>query len=237
MILGVLEAHAGLQNLPVDAVLGLQEVHVAGGAHRLMEGVAQLEDGAIKVPQLLLALGQFLIQQEAVVGQGLDLQIIVEGGQLHQLAPGAARHHGVKQLTCHAGRAKNEVFTGGGQFGHGDDGTAVEIFQMGVGNQLVQSDQTGPVFHQNHQVIALLLFVGTGAGTQLTQGPVDFGNLGDATLLLQHRDEPQEDLGQHLGIVGGPVMVEFEAQCVGDDVQLVLVQLRHEGPGDLHRVD
>ena len=63
------------------------EVDVAGGADRLAQLLSQPDDGAVKLPQLLLRLDVAVSQHEGVVAQGLDLQIVVERGLPPLLLP------------------------------------------------------------------------------------------------------------------------------------------------------
>ena len=60
-------------------ILRVQEVDVTGGDHRLAQLLAQANDGTVVLPQLLDIPGQALGQHEHIVGQGLNLQEIVEG--------------------------------------------------------------------------------------------------------------------------------------------------------------
>ena len=50
----VVKALGGQQDVAVHLVLRVQKVDVAGGAHRLAQLLPQADDGAVKVPQLLL---------------------------------------------------------------------------------------------------------------------------------------------------------------------------------------
>ena len=71
--------------MAVDLVLRVQEMDVAGGAHRLVQRLAQGYDGAVEVLQLLLALHHTLAQHEGIVAQRLNLQEIVPGGNALKL--------------------------------------------------------------------------------------------------------------------------------------------------------
>ena len=59
--------------MPVNFVLGVEEVHVAGCDHGLSELVAQLYNRAVEASKLLLIFGHALLQHEAVVADGLNL--------------------------------------------------------------------------------------------------------------------------------------------------------------------
>ena len=61
------------QDVPVNFVLGVEEVHVAGCDHGLSELVAQLYNRAVEASKLLLIFGHALLQHEAVVADGLNL--------------------------------------------------------------------------------------------------------------------------------------------------------------------
>ena len=76
----VLKALGGKQQAAIDLILGVLEVDVAGGHHGLLKLRAQPHHRAVKLPELLLALGKPLGEHKGVVAQGLDLQKVVERG-------------------------------------------------------------------------------------------------------------------------------------------------------------
>ena len=79
--------------MAVDLVLRVQEVDVAGGAHRLAQLLPQGHDGPVEVPQLLLCADHPLAEHEHIVAQGLDLQIVIPGGNALELLPVLVRRH------------------------------------------------------------------------------------------------------------------------------------------------
>ena len=95
----ILKALGGQQDMPVDLVLRVQEVDVPGGAHRLAHLLPQADDGAVEVPQLLLTFHDSLAEHEHIVAQGLDLQVVVPGGDAFELIPVLSVHHRLEQLS------------------------------------------------------------------------------------------------------------------------------------------
>ena len=107
----VLKALRGQQDAAIDLVLRVQEVDVSRRADRLSQLLAQPDNGAVELAQLLVALRDTLGQHEAVVAQGLDLKEIVERRNAFELRVALVGHNGLEQLACLAGRADNETLT------------------------------------------------------------------------------------------------------------------------------
>ena len=84
---------------------------VSRRADGLSQLLAQPDDGAVELAQLLVALRDALGQHEAVVAQGLDLKEIVERSDAFELRVALVGHNGLEQLACLAGRADNETLT------------------------------------------------------------------------------------------------------------------------------
>ena len=107
----VLKALRGQQDAAIDLVLRVQEVDVSRRADGLSQLLAQPDNGAVELAQLLVALRDTLGQHEAVVAQGLDLKEIVERRNALELRVALVGHNGLEQLACLAGRADNETLT------------------------------------------------------------------------------------------------------------------------------
>ena len=224
---GVREFLAGQQDMAVHLVLRLLKMHVACGAHRLAQLLAQPDDGAVELPQLLLRLHVAVAQHEHVVADGLYLQIVVERRDALQLRPVLVVGHGPEQLARLAGRADDEPLPVGRQLRLGDGGHALEVFQIGRRDQLVQMLQPQLVLGQNDDVLGE---PGLAApGPQLQHLAVDLLQAVDAQLPLHLLKKRDEHIAHHGRVVGGPVVVEGgQIQMLRHDVQLVLAQLRQQ---------
>ena len=219
----VLKALGGQENVAVHLVLRVQEVDVPGGAHRLAQLLPQPDHGPVEVTKLLLRLHHALAEHEHVVADGLDLQVIVPGGDPLQLLPALALHHRLEQLAGLAGRADDESLPVFVDEGLGHDGVPLEMLQIGQGDQLVQVAQPRLVLGQDDQMLGLPL------------GLAPLAELGHIAVDLPQVMEPQflhhpEEVGQHIGhrgrVVAGPVVVEGgQLQPLGNDIQLVLAQV------------
>ena len=77
-LVGVRELFGRQQNVPVHLVLRLPEMDIAGGADRLVQFLSQPDDGAVELPQILLAPGVAVAEHEGVVAQGLNFQIVIK---------------------------------------------------------------------------------------------------------------------------------------------------------------
>ena len=82
LVVGILKAVASLQYGAVDRILRLGKVHVAGSNDRLVQILAQLDDGAVEFLDPLLAVHLAIPHHIGVVAQRLDLKDIVIGGDL-----------------------------------------------------------------------------------------------------------------------------------------------------------
>ena len=103
LVVGILKAVARLQYSAVDRILRLGKVHVAGGNNRLVQILAQLDDGTVELLDPLLAVHLAVPHHIGIVAQRLDLQNIVVGGDFFQLLVAGAVHDGTVQLACFTG--------------------------------------------------------------------------------------------------------------------------------------
>ena len=124
--------------MAVGLVLRLLEVDVAGGADGLVQLLAQADDGAVELPQLLLRLDHTLAQHEGIVAQRLNLQEIVPGGNALKLRKVFPLYNCLKQLSSLAGRADNESLPVLVDQALGHDGVAFEVVQVRGRDELVE---------------------------------------------------------------------------------------------------
>ena len=73
------------KNMAENFVLRIQEVNISRCDDHFAQAFPQADYGPVKAAQLFIVLGHALCQHKAVVGQGLDLQKVVEGGDALQL--------------------------------------------------------------------------------------------------------------------------------------------------------
>ena len=117
--------------MAVDLILRLLKMHIAGGDDPLAQLLAKPDDGAIEVAQLLLAPGRTLAQHEAIVADGLDLEIIVEGRDALELLPVLVIRDRTEQLACLAGRADDKPLAVRDQLAFRNDRHTLEILEVG----------------------------------------------------------------------------------------------------------
>ena len=231
----VLKALGGQKDVAVDLVLRVQEVDVTGGAHRLAQLLPQGHDGPVEVPQLLLCADHPLAEHEHIVAQGLDLQIIVPGGDALELLPVLAVRHRPEELARLAGGAQDQPLPVLVDDAFEHDGVTLEVVQMSQGDELVQVTQTGLVPRQHDQVLGLAL--GLSSLAQVDHGPVDLPQVAQAHL-LQHLKERGQHVAHRGRVVAGPVVIEGgQVQVLRHDVQLVLAQVRQQVLGQDQAVD
>ena len=104
---------------------------------------------------------------------------------------------------------------------------------MGPGDQLVEVFKPLLIFRQDDQMEGRNLL-----GVHTGQQRVDAVHGFDAAALLHFLDHAGKNLGQHPGIVTGPVMVEgWQLEVIGHGVQLVIFEARIQRPADGNSVD
>ena len=141
LIVAVVKALTGLNDRPVNGVVGVEEMHVSRSDYRQPQFLAQLDDGAVQIPQTLIILDLSFTHQESVIADGLNLQIIIEAGDLLQLFPAFSGKHGTEEFAGFAGAAENQPFPVLFNDRSGHMGLPAEVLQMTDGNETVQ------VFH------------------------------------------------------------------------------------------
>ena len=217
---------AGQQDMTVHLVLRLLKMHVAGGADGLAQLLAQADDGAVEILQLLHRLHVAVAQHEHVVAHRLYLQIVVKAGDALQLRPLPVIRHRPEQLARLAGRADDKPLPVSRQLRLGDGGHPVEVLQVGGGDELVQVLQAQLVLRQNDDVLGETVGLGA-SGPQLRHFVVDLLDAVDVQLVPHLLEERHQHIGHHARVVAGAVVVEGgQVEIVRHDVQLVLVQLR-----------
>ena len=144
---------AGLQDLAVHVVLGVEKVGITGGHHGLAVLLTQSNHFAVEVTKLLLVLELPFLNEEAVVADGLDLQVVVELDDLGNIRVGAVVDDGPHQFSRLAGRAYDETLAVLFQHGFGNTRKTLEIIQIAFGNQLVKILQSRLILDQNDLVV------------------------------------------------------------------------------------
>ena len=133
----VIKALGVQKDMPKYFILRVEKVNVTGGNHHLPQRLAQPDDGSVVFFELLHVLGHALGQHEHIVRQGLDLQIVVEGGDALQLILALSVQHGLEQLACLTGRADDQALPQLHKLRFGNSGHTLKVFQVGIGNQVV----------------------------------------------------------------------------------------------------
>ena len=117
--------------MAVDLILRLLKMHVAGGDDPLAQLLAEPDNGAVEVAQLLLAPDRALAQHEAIIADGLDLEIIVERRDALELLPILVIRDRAEQLARLAGRADDKPFAVRDQLALRNDRHTLEILEVG----------------------------------------------------------------------------------------------------------
>ena len=138
LVIGVLEALPCLQYLTEYPVLLVHEVDVAGGNHRLVQLLAELDNAHVQLAQSLVVRNHALAHQELVIRDRLYFEIVVYRRYALYLFLRLSVEYRAEKLTRFAGAADYKSLAVFLQFGQRHAGLAVEVVQVGIGNQLVQ---------------------------------------------------------------------------------------------------
>ena len=111
LIVAVFKPHAGLNNGTVDGVVRIHEMDVAGGDNRDAQFFAQAHDLPVQVPERILIGHLPLADEKGIVADGLDFEVIIEGGHFLELVPGILAKHSAEQLSGFTGTAQNQPLT------------------------------------------------------------------------------------------------------------------------------
>ena len=160
--LGVVEALALHEDGAVDAVLRVEEVDVAGRDERLAELLGDLGDLEVDLDEVFIRLDSGVLVaalEEVVVVDGLDLEVVVERGNLHELLVRALLLDGADELAGLAGGADgqaapvllDDVFR--------QARLAVEVAQVRERDELIEVAQAVGVLGEHDDVVGALLQV------------------------------------------------------------------------------
>ena len=219
-----------------DFVLRVKEVHIACRHDRLSEFLAEPDNRPVEAAQFFLVLGKPLVEHEAVVADGLNLQKVIEACDTLEFCPAFVVQDCLKQFARLAGRADNQALTPLQQFGLRHNGHALEVFEIAIGNQPVEIAQADGIFGKDDDMprTAVENFA---AGAQLLHARVDLLKRVQS-LLLHHLEKAHEQIPAGDRVVGGAVMVEIrQTQCIGDNIQLILAEFRHQILCQNERID
>ena len=232
LVVAVVVAQTCLQNGAVDGVLGVEKMHVPGGDHGLVQLFAQGDDFAVEFPQVLLVAGSAGAEHEAVVADGLDLQIVVPAGDALDLLLRPVVDDGLKQLARLACAAQNQALAVLVDEVAGHAGMAVEIAQVAVGDEVVEVLHALLAGAQQNDVVALPDGIAADDGVDILEGR---GALFPGCVI-----HARKTLCRSRRVVYGPVRVlERYAQQPAYRAQLVAlllgVELAREGERIQHR--
>lgn len=154
----ILEALAGHEDFPVNLVFGIHEMSIAGGDGQFSQVIAELEDRPVDVAQAFFIGDEAFADEEAVVGERLDFQIVVERCDFLQFfIRQLLLDHRADQLAGFTSRAQDEAFAVFRQDRPGDARpAAVDIFQMGNADQFIEIADADLVLGQDDDMVRLV---------------------------------------------------------------------------------
>ncbi len=225
LIVSIFKAVTRLQYGAVDRILRLGKVHVAGGNDRLVQILAQLDDGAVEFLDPLLAVHLAIPHHIGVVAQRLDLKDIVIGGDFFQLLIAGAVHDGAVQLARFTGAGEQQAVPVLVQQAAGHTGLFEEVVDVCFTDDLVQVFQAHLVFDQNDEVI-VFLFQHLAVAAKTSVDLADLRHLFFRKVVQHHA----EDASQCSGVLAGAVrLIGGQLQMFVDGALFIVVQTRVHG--------
>ena len=225
--------HTLLKDLPVNFILFLQKMHIAGGHHRLLQFLAQPADLPVHLHQLLVGGNLSLGDQKPVVAKRLDFEIVIIGGDLPDRVRRKVLQNRPVQLPRLAGGANNQSLPVGIQGRFGNSRNPVEIIQIAHGYQFIKILQPHQILCKKNHVVGRQFF---GVGLVAHGGRNLLHRMN--ALLFQLSAHFVENQRQHPGILISSVVVKIPQTVVlGQKIQLVLFQIRVQILGKGNGID
>lgn len=200
---------------------------VSGGHHRLAQFLAQLDNGSVIIPEILIILRNAFCNHKAVVADGLDFQKIIETGDTQELVPTAVCHHCLKQFARLTGRADDNSLPPLCKLALGNTRYALIVAEVGIGDQPVEVAQSCIVLGIQDDMPGLQRCDSV-AGLHAGHCCIDLRHVGDL-LFLQHLKESLQHIAHRHGVVHRTVVVKVRrTQGVRYHVELIFVQSRQK---------
>ena len=147
-------------------------------------------------------------------------------------------HHFGKQLARLAGRAENQALSVTNQLTARHNRLFIKIFQVGIGNQLVQIFESHLIFCQNNKVIPAQIFQAAGLGFESCQQRVDVGNFGRVQFFLHFFQQLDVNSAQNCRVLTRSVVVErANLEFFRHDIQLVPFHVRKQNFAHLNGIN
>ena len=235
LVIRILKSLARHDDPPVHLVLGVQEMHIAGGTYQFVKLCTQLHYLFIDLDQVVLGLYRTLLipEHESVIAQGLYFQIIIEVHQPCDLRIRGTAKQGLIQLTRLTGGTDDKALPVLVKDALGDSGPSCIVLQVGPTHQAVQVDPPDIILGQDDHMI----------GGQLSDGGRIHGAQPIQAVQVRHRPIPEhfykgsKYLCRGSCIIHCPVMVcQGNVQRLCHCVQLKTVQVGKQQPCDGHRI-
>ena len=190
----------------VHLILRIQEMHITGGHHRLVELLSQRNNPPVDIPDILLGLDipeLLRLDHERVVPHRLNLQIIIEIHQSGDLDIRLPVQERPVQLPRLAGAAQDQPFPVLFHEALGYPWHLLKIGQMGLADQPIQVDAAQVIFRQNDGMISKQLLNKIHAVfSHIIQG----GKRCNLMLVRQHFDKFNKNVRCALRVIHRPVM-------------------------------
>ena len=214
----------GLHDMTVLLVLRIQKMDIGSGDDRFVHASSQFDDTAVIVLQHMVVLHDCIIHEEAVINERLDLKIIIELRDLLQSIPVFPAHHSAVQFSHAAGGTDEKTFPMLDQQRTGHRRSLVEVFQIGLRDQLIQVLQSLLVSGKYDHMAG----PGQIRTFELVIDRLDIVH-GLCPMLPKHRQELRHDLCHHHGIIRCAVVIEFrQLQMIGHHIQLEALHIRQQ---------
>ena len=181
-------------------------MHIAGRDGRDAEAVADLNDLAVQIAQVLFIFDGIAVavDHEVIVSERLNLEIIIEGCEPFQLVIRLALDDRREELARLARTAVEQSLVMLHEQRFRDQRFLIKIVDLRIGHEPVEILHAGLVLRENDLVIGFQL-----ARIDRRQRRVEVAERLNPVLFQQALHQCEIDLCEHIGIVGGAVMLKL----------------------------
>ena len=236
LIVRVRESLPRHNDAPVNLVLGIQEMHVAGSGDRLVELLSQPYNLPVDLHDILHGIyirHPLRLNHKAVVAKRLYFQIVIKIHKPCDLRVGLFLQKRPVKLPRLAGAPQNQPLPVLRKQALGNPRSSGKISQMGLRYQTVKVHTPHIVLRENDRMVGRQL--SDNIGTRFPSG-IDLCK-GCNSFLCHHGNQLHEDFRRRLRVVHRPMVVlQRHAKCLRHRVQRVLFLPGQKDSGDSHRV-
>ena len=211
-------------------------MNVTGSNNRLVKLFTKLYNLFVDLNQILFRMNRvilFILHHEHIVPKGLDFQIIIKAYQSCDFLLRCIAQKSLVKLTSLAGTSNKKSLPMCLKHALWHTGSVVKILDMRLAYQLVQIDTAGLISHENNGMVSGQLLNGVRGNLSLLIQLVYIRNIS----FPAHFHKFLENTCRTLCVINRTmVMIQGNANCLGNGIQLKTVQRRQQESCHTYRI-